>query len=130
VRRQPHDRRVCRGGSVVYAARAPGPGRPYRDGGVAAGLVMPGDFVLRVDDDERLGGDWDKKYFEFLVRCNDITHFWTPCRWVVPPGDQFIASPPWFPDLHMRLYLNNLLIISCPNRIHECLRVEGRPLVL
>ena len=92
--------------------------------------LCPGDFVLRVDDDERLGGDWDKKYFEFLVRCNDITHFWTPCRWVVPPGDQFIASPPWFPDLHMRLYLNNPLIISCPNRIHECLRVEGRPLVL
>jgi hypothetical protein len=92
--------------------------------------LCPGNFVLRVDDDEQLGGDWEKTFFEVMVKFNAVTHFWTPCRWVAPPGDQFIASRPWFPDLQMRLFSNNPRIISCPTRVHEHLNVAGPSLVL
>jgi hypothetical protein len=92
--------------------------------------LCPGDFVLRVDDDETLGGNWDRESFELLVRFNDLTHFWTPTRWMVPQGDQFIASPPWSPDLHVRVFLKNPRVLSFPAQVHEHLRVSGRSLVL
>jgi hypothetical protein len=98
---------------------------------LARGISLcAGDFVLRADDDERLGGNWDKGVFDLLVRFNDITHFWTPTRWVVPPGNQFIASPPWGRDLHLRVFLKNPRLLSFPTRVHEHLKVSGRSLVL
>lgn len=92
--------------------------------------LCPGDFVLRLDDDEQLGGNWEKQYFDLLVRFNEITHFWMPRRWVAPPGDQFIATRPWFPDLQMRLFLNDASLISCPERVHQHMKVKGRSLAL
>ncbi|MCL5743448.1 MAG: glycosyltransferase [Acidobacteria bacterium] len=87
-----------------------------------------GDFVLRLDDDEQLGGNWNKESFDLLVRFNDITHFWTPRRWIVPPGDQFLACDPWFPDLQMRLFDRRL--VSASPRLHDHLAIKGRSLVL
>jgi hypothetical protein len=92
--------------------------------------LCPGDYILRLDDDEQLGGNWEKQYFDLLVRFNEITHFWLPRRWAVPPGDHFIATRPWFPDLQMCLFLNDPSLISCPARVHEHLKVKGRSLVL
>ncbi len=106
-------------------------GIPEVGGKLKGGVSLcPGDFVLRVDDDEQLGGSWDKEIFELLVRFNDITHFWTPTRWVVPPGDQFIASSPWGRSLNMRLFMKNPRMLSFPTQVHEHLRVSGRSLVL
>lgn len=92
--------------------------------------LCPSDYVLHLADDEQLGGNWDRTQFELLAAVNDITHFWTPRRWVVPPGDRFIVSGPWFPDLQMRLFLNNPHIVTCPTRVHEHLKVRGRSLAL
>jgi hypothetical protein len=84
-----------------------------------------GDFVLRIDDDERLGGNWDKASFQLLALSNHLTEVWVPRRWIVPPGDTFLASPPWFPDAHPRLYINDPSCIVWPEHPHEQLRVPG-----
>ncbi len=112
----------------VYLAPS---GYPETGTKLAQGVALcHGDFVLRMDDDERLGGDWNRERFEWLVRFNDLTHFWVPRRWIVEPGDRFIASPPWSEDILMRIFLNDPRLLSFPKRIHENLRVTGRSLVL
>ena len=94
-----------------------------------AGLCS-GDWILRIDDDEALGGDWRREPIESLIHFNDITHFWTPRRWIVPPGGCFISNEPWFPDLQLRLFQNDRDLIAWPVEIHEPMDVEGRGLVL
>jgi predicted RNA-binding protein YlxR (DUF448 family) len=92
--------------------------------------LCSGDLVLRVDDDERLGGAWGDAKTEMLARYNDVTHFWTPRRWIVPPGDRFISSRPWFPDLQLRLFRNDSNIVDWPKKIHDHMIVRGRGLIL
>lgn len=87
-----------------------------------------GDFVLYLDDDELLRGDWDRRHFERLVAYNDLTHFWIPRRWAVPK-QRFIAQHPWHPDLQMRLFRNDSRLITWPTRIHEHVSVQGPSLV-
>ncbi len=84
------------------------------------------DFVLRIDDDEALGGNWDKASFQLLAAYNYLTHVWVSTRWVIPPGDCFIASPPWCPDLHPRLHVNDPGKIIWPKNVHGQVRVSGR----
>jgi hypothetical protein len=106
------------------------PGAPEVSGKMAAAVALcAGDFVLRLDDDEQLGGRWDRQIFELLVRFNDLSHFWVPRRWLMP-GDKFIASAPWGRDLHPRIFLKDPRLLSFPSRVHEHLDIEGRSLVL
>ena len=88
------------------------------------------DYVLRVDDDECLAGNWDKASFQLLAIPNDLAEVWVPTRWLAPPGDRFIANAPWFPDEHLRLFLNDPGRITWPKRVHEQMRVLGNPLHL
>jgi MMP 1-O-methyltransferase len=88
-----------------------------------------GNYILRIDDDERIRGVWDKRAFEALTCLNDATHFFLPRRWLIPPGNLFIASEPWFPDLQMRLFRNDSRLISWPTRVHDDTRVKGRHIV-
>jgi hypothetical protein len=87
-----------------------------------------GDFVLYLDDDELLGGDWDRDRFQRWVAYNGLTHFWIPRRWIVP-GERFIAEPPWHPDLQMRLFRNDSRLITWPTQIHERVEVQGGSVV-
>jgi hypothetical protein len=87
------------------------------------------DFVLRLDDDEALGGDWAGEPVHWTAGFNDLTHFFLPRRWIVPPGDQFIADLPWFPDFQMRLFRNDPTLITWPREIHDVTMVEGRGLI-
>ncbi len=88
------------------------------------------DFVLRIDDDESLEGNWDKASFQLLATYNDLTQVWVPTRWVIPPGDCFIASAPWFPDPHPRLHVNDPSRITWPKRVHDHMSVRGRSISL
>ena len=92
--------------------------------------LCSGQFILRLDDDECLGGEWGGLWLQALSRFNDLTHFLTPCRWVVPPGDRFIASPPWFPDFRVRVFRNKPALISWPDQIHDKMTIAGRGLAL
>lgn len=88
------------------------------------------EFVLRLDDDEALGGNWDPAQMEALIRANHLTHLILPRRWLVPPGDQFIAEEPWFPDHQVRFFRNDSDLIRWPTAIHEPMEVKGRNLVV
>ena len=87
-----------------------------------------GEFVLRLDDDELLRGDWNRQRFNRLVAFNDITHFFIPFRWAVP-NERFIAERPWYPGLQNRLFRNDPRLVTWPKRIHEQLDVQGASLV-
>ena len=89
-----------------------------------------GDYILRIDDDESLGGNWDRSSFELLASLNNFVQFWLPRRWLVPPGDIFIADGPWFPDLQLRLFANESSKIHWPKAPHEEMHVGGRSLNL
>jgi glycosyltransferase involved in cell wall biosynthesis/SAM-dependent methyltransferase len=88
------------------------------------------EYVLRIDDDELLGGDWDRSSLNALMRCNDLTHVIVSRRWLIPPGDFFIANEPWFPDLQARLFRKDPDLIRWPTLIHDPMTIKGRGLVL
>ncbi|MGD0773100.1 MAG: methyltransferase domain-containing protein [Candidatus Solibacter sp.] len=87
------------------------------------------EFVLRIDDDECLEGNWCRDPIEALL-WNGVTHFLVPRCWIVPPGDAFISNEPWFPDFQLRLFRNEPDRIVWPRQIHEPLAVEGLGLIL
>ena len=89
-----------------------------------------GDFILRIDDDECLQGAWTRPDFDSLVRLNAFTHFFIPRRWLIHPGNQFIANEPWFPDLQLRLFRNDPRLIAWPRQLHEIMDVSGQGMVL
>jgi hypothetical protein len=91
------------------------------------------DYLLRLDDDETLGGNWERAPLEALVRYNDLTHLILPRRWLVPlgpEGPRFIASEPWFPDYQVRFFRNDPALIRWPTTIHETIEMKGRGMVL
>ena len=88
------------------------------------------DYILNIDDDEVLGGNWDRCQLEALLRFNDITSLAVPRRWLVPPGDLFIANEPWFPNCKLCLFRNDPNLIQWPALIHEQVIVQGRGIVL
>lgn len=91
--------------------------------------LCSGEFILRIDDDECLGGDWSRSRWEAQVYFNSITHFLMPRRWMVP-GGRFLASEPWFPDFQLRLFRNHSARIIWPAALHEPMHVSGRGLFL
>ena len=88
------------------------------------------EYLLRLDDDETLGGNWDPVLLEALLRDNDFTHLILPRLWLVPPGDRFIASEPWFPDYQVRFFRNDPDLIRWPAVIHEPMDMKGRGMFL
>ncbi len=92
--------------------------------------LCSGDFILRLDDDERLSGNWTREDFESLVALNDLSHLTVLRRWIVDDGRDFIASTPWFPDVQMRLFRNLPASIRWPQQIHEPMEIAGNCLTL
>ena len=92
--------------------------------------LCSGEFILRLDDDERLGGNWARQEFESLVALNDLSHLKLFRRWVVDDGHNFISSPPWFPDVQMRLFRNISASIRWPQQIHDPMEIAGNCLTL
>jgi hypothetical protein len=83
-----------------------------------------GDYVLRVDDDETLGGQWDVPV-DYATNEAGFTHFRIPRRWLIPGEDGFLSSGDWFPDLQLRLFRNDPALIRWPSDLHEHMAVEG-----
>jgi SAM-dependent methyltransferase len=90
----------------------------------------PGEYLLRIDDDECLSGNWTRGAFDGLTRINNITHFLLCRRWIVPPGDMFLSNSPWFPDFQVRLFKNDPRIITWPKTLHEPMYIAGNAIVL
>jgi glycosyltransferase involved in cell wall biosynthesis len=96
----------------------------------SVGRRCSGDLVLRLDDDETLNGNWDPDQLWKLIENLSVTHFYTIRRWLIPPGNSFIQSPPWFPDFQVRLYRNIPGIVTWPKALHDPITVEGAGLVI
>lgn len=90
--------------------------------------LCKGDFVLRLEDDEVLRGDWDRWRFQRLVAYNEVTHFWIPRRWAVP-NEQFIAERPWYPNLQMRLFRNDSGLLTWPAEADDPVAVQGESMM-
>jgi SAM-dependent methyltransferase len=88
------------------------------------------EYIFRIDDDETLGGNWQPDALRELLAAGTITHARVPRRWLVVPGDVFIANEPWFPDLQLRLFRNAPDLIRWPEAIHEPMVVRGHGLTL
>jgi Glycosyl transferase family 2 len=99
------------------------------------------DYLLRLDDDETLGGNWDRVSLDALVRLNDLSYLLLPRRWLVPGpataegtvrfiASEFIASEPWFPDYQVRFFRNDPSLIRWPTAIHEPMEIKGRSMIL
>lgn len=88
------------------------------------------EYVLRLDDDETLGGNWDPVSLEGLLRGNGFTHLILPRLWLLPPGDRFISTPPWFPDYQIRFFRNDPDLIRWSPVLHEPMGIKGRGLFL
>ena len=82
-----------------------------------------GDWVLRLDSDEQLTANWRDGSWRDLLN-GDETHFTTPRRWIHPEGG-FIDCMPWWPDPQMRLFRNDLALLTFPLKIHEPTHVIG-----
>lgn len=92
--------------------------------------LCSGDFILRLDDDERLGGNWTRQEFESLVALNDVSHLTLFRRWLVDDGRNFIVDSPWFPDVQLRLFRNVPASIRWPQQIHEPMQIAGNCLTM
>lgn len=86
--------------------------------------LCSGDYVLRVDDDEYIPGAMGQRNCG-VVRLNDVSHFLLATRWLIPPGDMFIADEPWFPDLHVRLFRRDRRLIIYPDMSTSRCSCEG-----
>lgn len=95
----------------------------------ALAAACSGDFVLRLDDDETMGGRWDLPIADGRDS-EAFTHFLIPRRWLTPGQDYFISSGDWFPDLQLRLFRNDPALISWPSQLHEHMVVGGAGAVL
>jgi glycosyltransferase involved in cell wall biosynthesis len=50
--------------------------------------LCTGDWILYVDCDEWLDGDWSREAIRELTADRYATMYWFPRRWVVPPDDR------------------------------------------
>ncbi len=82
-----------------------------------------GEWILRLDSDEQLNANWMAGgWRDFLGGA--ATHFITPRRWIHPAGG-YINCVPWWPDPQMRLFRNDLALLTFPRKIHEPTHVTG-----
>lgn len=84
-------------------------------------------WVLRVDDDETLSPNWTRERLAELFERREITHYFVPRRWVVPPGDRYVCQPPVWPNAAMRFFRNAPGTVRLPRTLHEQTRVAGTP---
>ena len=85
-----------------------------------------GDWVLVLDDDERMDGRFPELLPE-LLGDDRYTHYLFPCKWIASPSEPYLylCGPPWFPDWHTRLIRNDKRLVWHAPRVHAPYRVAG-----
>ncbi|MBA3881521.1 MAG: hypothetical protein H0X73_02155 [Chthoniobacterales bacterium] len=82
------------------------------------------EWVFVIERDEQLSPEWKQSSWRELLKSSEFTHFLSPRRWIVP-GGRYIVSGPWWPDLHLRLFRNDLAATTFPKRLHDTIQVPG-----
>ncbi len=84
--------------------------------GLAAGT---GDWGLHLGDDETLSPEWTRAAVNELMAAKDVSHYLTPIRWLIPPGDRYLRNGPWHPFFAPRLFRNTGSIAYVGGRLHD-----------
>lgn len=82
------------------------------------------DWILRLDSDEELSGEWEQPDWRELLDL-EYTNFALPRRWITPAG-KYLARTPWWPDFQVRLIRNTPSKMRFGNAVHGTLEMEGR----
>lgn len=80
---------------------------------------VEGDWVLHMADDETLSPEWTRAAVNELMAAKDVSHYLTPIRWLVPPGDRYLRNGPWHPFFAPRLFRNTGSIAFVGGRLHD-----------
>ena len=83
------------------------------------------DWALHVGDDETLSPEWTRSAVNELMSAKDVSHYLTPIRWLVPPGDRYLCNGPWHPFFAPRLGRSTGSIAYVGGRLHDNLHVLG-----
>jgi len=86
---------------------------------------MTGDWALHIADDETLSPEWTRSAVNELMSARDVSHYLTPIRWLVPPGDRYLCNGPWHPFFAPRLARNTGSIAYAGGRLHDNLHILG-----
>jgi hypothetical protein len=82
------------------------------------------DWVFVIERDEQLSPEWQQDSWRQILETTESTHFWCPCRWVVPAG-RYITADPWWPDFQLRFVRNNVPGTTFATRLHDTIHVPG-----
>jgi hypothetical protein len=80
---------------------------------------VTGDWVLHMADDETLSPEWTRAAVNELMAAKDVSHYLTPIRWLIPPGDRYLRNGPWHPFFAPRLFRNTGSIAYVGGRLHD-----------
>lgn len=84
-----------------------------------------GDWILSLDDDERLEGPFAELAPELLAD-QTVTHYWFPRKLLAALDPcEYYAAPPWYPDWQRRLFRNDRRLVYKPDRVHTGYWVSG-----
>jgi hypothetical protein len=83
-----------------------------------------GEWVLNLDDDEVPSPGLIDALPE-LLRAKDVTHYWTPRRWLYPDVGHYLAEAPWLPDYQLRFVRNDPRLLRFSADLHRPLAVLG-----
>jgi hypothetical protein len=87
--------------------------------------LATGDWILWLDDDERMDGAFRELRPQFLAD-QRYTHFWFPRKWLVeedPPA--YLDALPWVLDWQLRLFRNDRRLVWIPPKAHHNYSVIG-----
>lgn len=86
---------------------------------------LTGEWVLHMADDETLSPEWTRAAVNELMGAREVSHYLTPIRWLVPPGDRYLRNGPWHPFFAPRLVRLTGSSISLGGRLHDNLHILG-----
>src|SRR5688572_14099441 len=64
------------------------------------------DFVLRLNHDELLSENWTREFLDSLMSDRQVNSYWIARKWLVDEKENYLSSPPHFPDYQLRLTRN------------------------
>ena len=85
----------------------------------------PGDFILRLNDDELLSANWTRAFIRAAISEPDVNSYWIARRWLIDTDGSYISSPPHYPDYQLRLTRNDPALVLPPRFLHESVTVKG-----
>jgi len=89
-----------------------------------------GDWILWLDDDDRLSPAWTRPAVERLMNQRTVTHYWVPALYMVSNGGLHLSTAPFIVHFMTQLYRNIESIAIFPTKLHQQMAFAGEPAYL